>query len=83
MAEMDVDRRELEIAYGASLLSAEGRMAYYAYIVEATDPETSTKRRDVCNCRANAKADDAAKKQAEMDKRAAMSTDEKRKRDAE
>ena len=71
-----LDRRELEIAYGASLLSAEGRLAYYAWIVEATDPETSVKRRDICNNRATEKADKAAKKQAEIDKRAAMTTDE-------
>ena len=71
-----LDNRLIDIAYGASLLNDEQRVVYYAWIVEATDPVTSNTRRNDCNRSATSMADCAAKKQAEIDKRAAMTTDE-------
>jgi hypothetical protein len=71
-----LDSRLIDIAYGASLLNDEQRVDYYAWIVEATDPVTSNTRRNDCNRSATSMADCAAKKQAEIDKRAAMTTDE-------
>jgi hypothetical protein len=71
-----LDRRLVEIAYGASLLDDEDRVVYYALICEATDPVTSNARRNICNRSATSRADNAATKQAKKDEQTAMTPEE-------
>jgi hypothetical protein len=67
-----VEHRQQQILHGVSLLNKEQKLAYDGWIAEAKHPATTKARRNICNGHAVQIADNAAKKHAETEKKAAM-----------